>query len=145
MTELANKPYFLDPEAEHYSIEMLDRIRRDAKRMQSESVARLVAVAGRALWRAVKWLGAGAYRFYGALVAGVSAKHAYEALNSLSDADLERIGLTRDEIPQRIASIMDEALNAGFAGTSRELHAVEGGRKAKARKPKTELPRRRAA
>ncbi len=145
MTELATKPFFLDPEAENFSIDTISRIQRDAARMQGEMVSRHVAIGGGALWRAVKWVAVGAYRGYGALLAGVSAKHAYEALNGLSDADLERIGLTREQIPQRIAAIIDEALSAGRAAKPADLYTVEGGRKGKARKPKTELPRRRAA
>lgn len=146
MTELTTRPtFFLDPAAENFSIDEISRIRRTASRLQGEMVSRHFAIGGGALWRAAKWLGVGAYRFFGAVMAGVSARNAYDALSRLSDADLERIGLTRDEIPQRVSMVLDAALNHGGGAAPAELRTFEGGRKGKRALPQSEMPSRRAA
>lgn len=145
MTEYTAKPAFLlDPTDEDYSA-LMSRLHHDAARMRSEVVARHIATVAGALWRAVKWVGVGSYRVFATLMAGVSAREAYLALSRLGDEDLARIGLTREEIPQRISSILDSALSGGGAVTAADLYTVEGGRKERHALPQAEMPTRRAA
>ena len=145
MTEYTAKPTFLlDPTAEDYS-DLMARLHHDAARMRSEIIARHISTVAGALWRAVKWVGVGSYRVFVTMMAGVSAREAYLALSRLSDDDLARIGLTREEIPQRISTILDSALSGGGAVTASDLYAVEGGRKSRKTLPEAKQPTRRAA
>lgn len=61
----------------------------------------------------------------GVLVGAVQARNAYEELSLCGDEELVRLGLTREDIPRRIARIM-----TGAPVLAADLVAVGGGRSA---------------
>jgi uncharacterized protein YjiS (DUF1127 family) len=127
--------------AETYTMHNVARYQREAERLRSEAFARHLAFGGGALWSAVKWTAGGVATFITVIMRAFNAQRTFEALNSLSDRQLNDIGLTRDQIPARIQMVLDgEELDAPEPAA--ELVAVEGG---KSRKPRHVAPRRRAA
>jgi uncharacterized protein YjiS (DUF1127 family) len=123
----------------------IDRVRTEAERLRGEAMAEAFRRLGIALARAARVVALGTLTVLQSAMRAAAAARVQRELSNLSDCELARLGITRDDIPRFVMAALDGEMAAGDPiRAATELRAIEGARAELAR-PEGELPRRRAA
>lgn len=140
MEHHASGPDYL-ARAGKFTVEDMLRIQEDAARLQAEVNAQVMTALVNGLGRATRRVGLAIGRFLREQWVGVAAYRVHGELSRLSDHQLARLGIRRDEIASYVASVVA----AGPAEQPVALKAIAGGRIAGDTAAEEQPVRRRAA